>query len=1013
MALPRPLHRIASHRVLVVGGGIAGMQAALNLAAGGLSVTLVEEGPALGGIMAQLDKTFPTNDCAMCILSPRMLEIARHPLIEILTLTRVTDLAGEAGNFYAVLSRRPRYVEVDKCSGCGECTRVCPVRLPDPFNLGLSSTKAIHVPFPQAVPQAAYIAPEACRVFWGKPCEACLKVCPAGAINLAQTPEHVVRRVGAVILAAGTRPAPVNGFPGAEHADVVTGLQFERLLSATGPHGGKLLRPSDRTEPRSIAFIQCVGSRDPRSGAAYCSAVCCMAALKEALVAKELSGAGADTALFYMDLRAHGKGYEEYLERAREEGVRLIRSRVTRVTPQAGGGVLVLYTDDRGRPCTQGFDLAVLSTGLRPAASLPEWARRLGVKPEVHGFVSASSQNPVLTTKAGILVCGAVREPMDIPETVVAASAAAQAAAQLLALSPRTRAPRPELPPPQATESALRLGVFLCHCGANIAATVNLEKLASAVRQLPGVVLVEDHLFLCSVDASRHLQEAIRQHALNRVVVAACTPRTHETVFQEVLTAAGLNPGFLSFANIREQCAWVHQGDPAGALRAAERIVAMAVGRARYLKPIVVHRIPVIPQALVVGGGVAGLSAALSLADLGFPTYILEREPHLGGLARKLRFTLEGHDPRLLLDHLETAALGHAKVKVLTETELLKTEGGVGRFTSLIRRRTPAGYEDRELQHGVLLLATGGREFSPQGRLLYGEDPRVLTQLELEEKIHLRDPCLEKARRLVMIQCVGSREPEHPYCSRLCCSEAVKNALQLKSRYPLVDITVLYRDIRTFGFREDFYREAKEKGVKFIPFEPDRPPRVEAPRRRPLRVHLWDHLLNQEVDLAADLVVLSAGLEPAPGSDQLARLLGVPRTTGGFFQEVHLKLRPVETAVDGVFICGVAHYPKSLSETVAQAQAAAAQAAAILFQEELTTGELFAILDNRKCRRCLTCVGLCPYRAVRLTARGLPEIQTVVCRGCGICAAACPAAAITMSRFTDDELLAQIRAALQ
>jgi heterodisulfide reductase subunit A2 len=1011
MALIRPLHRVASRQVLVVGGGIAGIKAALDLAGVGLPVTLVEEGPSLGGLMAQLDKTFPTNDCAMCILSPRMLEIARQPLIEILTLTRLTDLAGEAGDFQALLSRRPRYVEADKCTGCGECARVCPRSLPDPYNLGLSTAKAIQVPFPQAVPQAAYITPEACRLFQGKACQACLQVCAAKAINLHQTPDHLVRRVGAVILAAGARPAPVNGFPGAAHPDVVTSLEFERLLSPTGPQAGRLLRPSDRSAPRSIAFIQCVGSRDPRSGATYCSTTCCMAALKEALVAREMSAQELSTAIFYMDLRAQGKGYEEYLERARAEGVRLIRSRVTQVAPLDSGGVSIHYTNGRGRPRRRDFDLAVLSVGLRPGTQASDWAHRLKIGLNPHGFIASSPQNPALTTRPGVLVGGSVREPMDIPETVTTAGAAAQAAAQLLALSPRTWTPRPDFAPPSEEAATPRLGVFLCHCGTNIAGAVDLGQLAAAVRDMPGVALVEDHLFLCSMDAAGRIKEAIRERGLNRVVVAACTPRTHEAVFREVLTAAGLNPGFLSFANIREQCAWVHQEDPE-ALAAAREILAMAVRRAAVLSPLKLRKFPVIPRALVVGGGVAGLSAAVSLADQGFHTYVLEREGELGGLARKLRFTLAGFHPQELLQALTAAVLAHPNIEVLTRTELVQIEGHAGRFRSLVRRVSRAGRQERRLEHGVILVATGGREFSPQGRHLYGEDPRVLTQLELEEKIQAGDPALEKARRLVMIQCVGSREPERPYCSRLCCSEAVKNAILLKERYPLLDIAVLYRDIRVFGFREDFYQQAKDKGVEFIPFDAARPPGVAAPRRRPLAVRMWDELLDREVELAADLVVLSVGLEPAPGSEALARLLGLPRISGGFFQEVHLKLRPMETVAEGVFLCGLAHYPKSLGEAVAQAQAAAGLAAAVLFQTELTGGEVYAAIEAGSCRRCLSCLGLCPYGAVRLGAGGQPEIAAEVCRGCGICAAGCPAQAIAMSRFTDAELTAQIKAAL-
>ena len=431
MATIRPLDRVAHPRVLVVGGGIAGIQAALEVAAVGLPVTLVEAGFSIGGRMAQLDKTFPTNDCAMCILSPRMLEISRHPLITIQTSTQAIEVRGRAGDFQVLLSRRPRFVDVGKCTGCGECVRVCPQSLPDPYNLGLSQTKAIHVPFPQAIPQAAYLTPEACRIFRGKSCEACIKVCPAGAINLKDAAVEWTESVGAIILALGATPAPADEFPGYGHPDVVTSVQFERLLSATGPHGGKLVRPSDHTEPARLAFIQCVGSRDPQAGAAYCSTVCCMTSLKEALVAREISARRVESTIFYMDLRAQGKGYEGYLEQARGHGVGLVRSRVTAVAPQPQGGVLVRFTDAHGRPREEPFDLAVLSVGLRPGGALPALARRLGVGLNEHGFIQTSPLLQVTTARTGVLVCGAAREPMDIPESVTTASAAAAVASRL------------------------------------------------------------------------------------------------------------------------------------------------------------------------------------------------------------------------------------------------------------------------------------------------------------------------------------------------------------------------------------------------------------------------------------------------------------------------------------------------------------------------------------------------------------------------------------------------------
>ena len=1010
MALITPLPRAAASRVLVVGGGIAGLGAALDLADLGFPVTLAEAGPALGGLMAQLDKTFPTNDCAMCILSPRMLEAARHPLIEILTLTTLTDLTGEPGDFLATLSRRPRYVDLARCSGCGECSRVCPRSLPDPHNLGLSRVKAIRVPHPQAVPQAAVLSPEACRHFQGRPCRACVEVCPAGAVELTQEPATLVREVGAVLLATGFSPASARDFPGAHLPGVITSLELERLLSATGPTGGRLTRPGDGGAIRRLAFLQCVGSRDPEHGAPFCSGHCCLASLKEALLAAELSPPDLKTVFFAMDLRAPGKGQEAYLERALARGVEIIRSRAAAVTPRPEGGVTVLYTDARSRRKEMPVDLAVLAVGQRPAPAFIELARRLGLPLTPPGYPAVSGVEPWQTPRPGVWVTGAARDPGDITDSLVAAGAAAQAAARLLALAPRKGHPEPKLPP-QAGEAVqeVRIGVFLCHCGTNIAKTIDLPQVAERVRTLPGVVWVAEALFACAADATRQLAEAIREHRLTRVVVAACTPRTHEPVFREVLARAGLNPGYLAFANLREQCAWVHQSDPQGALRAAQDIVAMAVRRAAVLPPVELHTFPVLPRALVVGGGVAGLTAALALADQGFHTYVVEQEASLGGLARRLFFTLEGTDPQRLLQELEAAVYGHPNVEVFTRARLVAVAGQVGRFASRVRLG-----DGREvvLTHGAILLATGGREFRPEGRFGYGEDPRVLTQRELEERLAGEDPGLQRLHGVVMVQCVGSREPEHPYCSRVCCSQALKNAILLKRRRPEVEVTVLYRDVRAYGRREVSYQEARELGVRFLPYDPRRPPRVELPRKRPLIVRLWDGLLEREVSLAADLLVLSAGVEPHPGGAEAARLLGVPLGPEGFLLEAHAKLRPVETVVEGVFLCGVAHSPRSLGESLAQAEAAALKAAALLARPAILSGELYARVEAAHCRRCLTCLGLCPYQALQVGQDGRPRVVLEACRGCGICAASCPARAIRLSRATEAEILAQLDAVL-
>ncbi|MCL6621781.1 MAG: FAD-dependent oxidoreductase [Syntrophobacterales bacterium] len=1011
MALITPLTRATSSRILVVGGGIAGLQAALDLAELGFPVTLAEQGPSVGGLMAQLDKTFPTHDCAMCILSPRMLEVARHPLIEILTLTRLATLTGEPGDFIATLSRRPRYVVLERCSGCGECTRVCPRSLPDPFNLGLSRAKAIRVPFPQAVPQAAVLDPGACRHFQGRPCRACVEICPAGAVDLSQEPETLVRRVGAVLLTCGLAPAPLGDFPGATLPGVLTSLQFERLLSATGPTGGRVVRPGDGAPIRRLGFLQCVGSREPERGAPFCSSHCCLASLKEAVLAAELGPPGLESVIFAMDLRAPGKGQEAYLERALARGVRVIRSRAAAVEPRPNGGVAVLFTDLHGRRGEMEVDLAVLALGQRPAAAFPELARRLGLPLGPGQYSASPGVEPWETLRPGIWVGGAAREPGDITDSLLSAAAGAQAAATLLALAPRPSLTPAKMPPPAAaTAGPPRIGVYLCHCGTNIAKTIDLSRLAEHVRGLPGVVWAADPLFACSADATRQLAQAIGEHHLTRVVVAACTPRTHEAVFREVLLQAGLNPGFLCFANLREQCAWVHQNDPEGALQTARDLLAMAVRRAWVVPPLEVHAFPVIPRALVIGGGPAGLTAALALADQGFHTYVVEREAQLGGMARRLSYTLEGTDPRRLLQDLEAAAYGHPNVEILTGAQVAEVSGQVGRFRSRVRRQ---GGREVVLEHGVVLLATGGREFRPEGRFGYGQDPRVLTQLELEERLAGEDPELHRACQVVMLQCVGSREPGRPWCSRLCCSHALKNAILLKRRRPGVEITVLYRDLRAYGRREVYYQEARELGVQFLPYDPGRPPEVSLPRKRPLRLRVWSELLQREITLTADLVVLSAGVEPHPGGAEAARLVGTPLSPEGFLQEAHAKLRPVETVVEGVFLCGLAHSPRSLEEALTQAEAAALKAAALLARPAILSGELYARVEEAHCRRCLTCMGVCPYHALRLGPTGRPQVVLEACRGCGLCATVCPARAISLSRATETEILAQITAILE
>ncbi len=1013
MTAPRPLSFPPAHRVLVIGGGIAGIQAALTLAAMGLPVTLVEEQPSLGGVMAQLDKTFPTNDCAMCILSPRLLEISRHPNIELLTSSRVVHLQGEAGKFQVTVHRAPRYVDPDRCTACGECVRVCPVKVPDPYNVGLNLTKAIRVPFPQAVPLAACIDPQTCRVFQGKQCGACAKVCPAQAVQLTASPEERLLTVGAVIVAMGASVASRAEILAPRHPNLITSLQFERLLSATGPYHGTLRRPSDDKLPSRIAFVQCSGSRDPRQGVPYCSALCCTASLKEAIIAQELTGGNLTATIFYLDLRTPGKNFERYAEQAQRQGVRLCRSRVTRFRPEPSGEITLFYTDRHGRPQAEAFDLVVLAVGLRPPPNWAALARDWDLPQNEHHFWATVPGQRVQSPRPGIFLCGTAQEPMDIAETVTTADAAAAAASQLLTLAPRRLQEVPALPAAAAADhQEPRIGVFLCHCGTNIAGVLDLPAIRPFLEGLPSVVHVEEELFACSLEAANHLAETIRAKHLNRIVVAACTPRTHEPVFREVVLRAGLNPGFVIMANVREQCAWVHQHDRARALAKARELIAMAVYQAASLQPLQMQSTPILPRALIVGGGVAGLTAALNLADQGFPVVLVERRSALGGLAKRLPDFLADPHPQQFLAELTAQVWSHPNITVLTNSRPLRFEGYCGQFRTVVRQDTDGGCRDRLIEHGAVVVAAGGREFPPHGRFLYGHDPRVLTQLELATRISEESLSLPPAPTFIMIQCVGSREPEHPYCSRVCCATAIKNAILVKQRWPLADVVILYRDIRTYGFQEDLYLQAKELGVRFLPYVPERPPQVAVGHRRRLTVSVWDDLLDQELVLAADHVILSAGVEPDPEIGSLAQLFGLPRTSEGFLLEAHQKLKPVESASEGIFLCGLAHSPRTLPETITQAQAAAAAAAKLLSQQNRWSGDVVAAVDPGSCRRCLSCLDICPVGAIYLGSEGKPVVHPHLCQGCGTCVAHCPATAIRLSRCTEAELTAQLQGLL-
>jgi len=845
-------------------------------------------------------------------------------------------------------------------------------------------------------------------------CYQCVKACVAEAID--HTQEEVEREVivGSVILCPGAEVFDTEPYEDIyhrqSHPNIMTSLEFERILSATGPTLGHLTRPSDEREPRKIAWLQCVGSRDTnRCGNGYCSAMCCMYAIKEAVIAKDHSEEPLDTAIFYMDMRAFGKDYEKYYNRAREEhGVRFVRSRVHTIDPVPGTDDLeISYSDEEGIIHQEIFDMVVLSVGLEVSEETIALGKRLGLALDEHNFAATHPFRPVSTSRPGIYACGIFQGPKDIPGSVTEASAAACAAGRSLSEARDQDTRSLEIPPEiDVSGEGPRIGVFVCNCGINIAGVVDVPAVTEYASGLPFVTHAEENLFTCSQDTQEKIKEVIRENRLNRIVVASCSPRTHEPLFQETLQACGLNKYLFEMANIRDQDSWVHGDDPEAATNKAKDLVRMAVARAGLLKPLKEKSIPVNKRALIIGGGVAGMNAALGLAEQGIETVIVEKEAQLGGLSRELTTTIEGADIQKYLTDLVDRVSQNDKIQVLTESLIVGFTGFKGNFTTEIM--VGPGMYERKIDHGVVILATGAREYTPS-EYLYGTDHRVMTQISLGKRLELKGA--SDLQRVVMIQCVGSRNHENPNCSRVCCQSAVKNAIHIKELNPDTEVYIIYRDMRMYGLLEDYYTEARKQGVIFCRFGQDNPPQVEAADEG-IAVTFKDHVLQREVLIHADRLVLSAGMV-AEDTEELASILKLPRNDEGFFIEAHVKLRPVDLANEGIFLCGTAHGPKLLSEAISQSMAAAARASTFLSQPEIRLSAVTARVDQERCAACLICVRACPYGVPRINAEGASEIDEALCHGCGICAAECPAKAIELNWYEDDQILAKVDALLE
>ncbi len=1017
--------------VLIVGGGIGGMRAALDLADAGLKVYLIEQTPCLGGRVAQLGFMFPQHDCVLCrgtpdhgygctrpSISPAYIHHNRHPNIEILTNTHVVDVEGQAGDFTVSLRQEPRYVNPERCINCDYCAQACPVKVLDSYQLGMATRKAAYKVAARAAPDAYVID----RGPYCDDCGKCVEVCPTNAIDLHEQPRLLSIEVGAIILALGFKAFDANGleeYGYGRYANVVSAMEYERLASRSGPTEGVVNRSSDGQHPRSIAWLQCIGSRD--QSRAYCSSICCMYATKEAMLAKQRLGEEINCTVFMMEERAFNKEYSTYFTKAREShGIHYEQCRVSAIREDPATGDLILhYASPDGHLKQERFEMVVLATGLQPPDSAAYFTQMLDFNLNEYGFCETHKFTPLQTTHSGVFVCGAFSSPKEISETIIDASGAAAEVMRLLNAQLNTYPYSREMPflsgnglPPERDVSGepVRVGVFACTCAGTLSETLDIPALVREAAQWPGVMISEVLDLACFPHVLEYIEDTIREHELNRVVIGACSNRTHESLFQRAIRYAGLNPYLMELVNLRDQCGYVHQRQLKLANRKALEMMRVAVGRVSAAQPVHKVEFKTRRAALIIGGGLSGMTAALAIADSGYQVYLVERSEVLGGHLQNMYYVAEGDSPRRLGRDLVNRLRAHQRIATYIRTEVVNHGGHVGRFWADLRTTHPDGsIETFRVEHGVTIIATGGRETREHHWL---DIPGVITQEALEEKVVHHPEEIAALKDVVMIQCVQP-EGRVAYCSRVCCTNTMKNAIRIKLFNPNCRVTVLYKNIVTYGFREKYYTEARRLGVVFIRYTDEEPPGIVLDGSG-LKVRVKDLSLDRWVTLRADMVPLSMSIAPAQGTQELAEMLRVPLSSEGFFAEAQMKLRPMDFMREGIFLAGMAHYPKFIEESISHALAAAARALTLLSQGTLHLGGVVAQVDPEKCVGCLTCTRTCPFaipQIIQLDGRtgvgglgGAAYIDPAQCQGCGTCTGECPANAIQLVNYTDEQI---------
>jgi len=1014
--------RVMDKDVLIIGAGISGMQAALDIADKGYQVILIDRTSTIGGAMVKLDKTFPTNDCSICTAAPKMVEVSRHPNITLLTYSELVKLEGEKGNFKAHVWRKSKYIDPEKCTGCGDCATICPVEIPNPFDDNLSNRKAAYIEFPQAVPIIYTIDMANCVG-----CGSCDRVCEPAAITFLEKAEDIEVNIGSIIVATGFEvfepDAMRREYGFGKYKNVITAMQYERILSSFGPTAGKVKRPSDWQIPKSVAWIQCVGSRSVQKGWPYCSRVCCMYATKEASITKD-ANPDMDMSIFYMDVRAYGKDFQEYYDNAKKIGVNYIRGRPSSVRENPDKSINIKYKDTlTGEILEKNVDLLVLSTAIIPNRDNKRLAEILGIEVDENGFFQQADllKSPIQSSRDGVLLAGCIQGPKDIPDSVAMASGAAAEA--VWPIKDRERSVGKSLPPEKDVKGQeARIGVFVCHCGKNIANYVDVDSVTEYAKGLGNVVYTTHDLFVCSEDVGKKIKEKIEEHDLNRIVVAACSPRTHGALFMDTLTEGGLNKYLFEFANIRNQCSWVHSDDKKHATEKAKDLVRISVAKARTLEPLYEEEVGVTARSIVIGGGVAGMRAALALAKMGIDTILLEKEKELGGRLRDLH-TLFPRDTNAeeYLKELIKEVEAEDEITIMTETNLKDIQGFIGNFTAVVEQ----GGKDKEFEFGSAVIATGFNEIDMAGQYGYGKFKNVMTQTDLE-KIMRKGPDaamkeLGSPKNIVMINCAGALTEERPYCCRVGCGVSVKNAKVLKLLYPKSKVFIVYRDMRVFGKEEEEYYSnvLKEQQVLTFRYPGNKLPEVEE-EDGTLKVSFYDDILNEDMIIEADLVILTAETEGDPTTDHIKQLFKVPTSVGDFFVEAHAKIRPLDFATDGVYVAGSAHFPKNLTDSIAQAEGAASRAAIPILRGKLTLEGTISSPIDANCDGCAFCIGTCPFNAITLIEYQLKgdtkktiEVNEALCKGCGCCMATCPKLGVDVRGYTMEQLKAMAAEAIE